>query len=191
IRVFCSAAVILELLSATALARPTAQTTAFTYQGLLKQSGAPLNGSVDLQFRLFDAAGAGNLVGAMIPVNGVSVTNGTFTTSLDFGALALDGSERWLEIAVASPANLGAGPFTTLTPRQQLASAPYAAYALNAALPATYGNSVNFTNAANAFAGSGAGLTALNASNMSTGTVAAARLSGTYNIGITGNAATA
>ena len=33
--------------------------TSFTYQGLLKQSGAPVNGLVDLQFTLFDGPNAG------------------------------------------------------------------------------------------------------------------------------------
>jgi hypothetical protein len=31
----------------------TPLTTAFTYQGLLKQNGVPANGEVDLKFRLF------------------------------------------------------------------------------------------------------------------------------------------
>src|SRR5207248_11297434 len=39
--------------------------------------------------------------------------------------------------------------------------------------------------------GNGSGLTSLNASNLSTGTVGVGRLSGTYNINISGNAATA
>ncbi len=53
---------------------------------------------------------------------------------------------------------------------------------LNGALPSaslsgTYGNAVSLNNAGNIFGGSGAGLTSLNASSLSSGTVADARLS--------------
>ncbi len=203
--------VALSLPARTAIARPTAQTAAITYQGLLKTGGSPLNGSVDLQFRLFDAAGAGNQVGSTLAANAVTVVNGAFTSSLDFGALAFNGEERWLEIAVASPAGGGIGPFTTLSPRQPLTSAPYAAYALgvngatitslnasniasgtinNARTTATDSNAANRivlrdasgnfsagTISATLFSGSGAGLTGLSATNMSSGTLADARLS--------------
>lgn len=180
------ASVVIGLVAAAAVARPSVQTTAFTYQGVLRQSGAPMNGSVDLQFRLFDAAGGGTQVGATIPINAVSVTDGLIAQTLDFGALALNGEERWIEIAVAAPANGGTGPFTTLAPRQKISSTPYAAFALNALLPATYGGAVNFANAANAFtgthSGNGSALTSLNPANLS---------SGTAGISISGNAASA
>ncbi len=164
-------------------ARPTSQTAAITYQGLLKSAGGAVNGSVDLQFKLFDAAAAGNQVGSTLASNAVVVVDGVFTSSLDFGALAYNGEERWLEISVASPAGGGIGPFTTLSPRQKLASAPYAAFALNALLPATYGHAVNFSNAGNAFngvfTGSGFGLTSLNPLALS-GLIDSSNIGGTY-----------
>ena len=40
-------------------ARPVALATAFTYQGQLKSSGAPLNGTADFQVALFNAPTAG------------------------------------------------------------------------------------------------------------------------------------
>lgn len=63
----------------------------------------------------------------------------------------------------------------------------------NAAKIATASGGVTITGTATAttFSGSGSGLTGLNASNISTGTLALARLSGTYAIDISGNAATA
>lgn len=160
-------------------ARPTSQAAAFTYQGVLKQSGSPINGSVDLQFKLFDAPNAGTQIGSTLAANAVALTNGVFASSLDFGSLAFNGEERWLEIAVDDTPGGGAGPFITLAPRQRVASAPYAAYALNAALAGTYANAVNLSNAANAFVGNGAGLTSLNASNIASGTIANARTTGT------------
>ena len=46
----------------------------FTYQGVLKSSGAPYNGTADLRFTLFDAPSGGSVMGAPIPVNAVQVT---------------------------------------------------------------------------------------------------------------------
>ncbi|HEX5692770.1 MAG TPA: hypothetical protein VFX76_22310, partial [Roseiflexaceae bacterium] len=162
----------------TASASAAQQNAAFTYQGVLKNGATVANGNFDLQFKLFDAAAAGSQIGSTIIQAPVTVTDGLFQTSLDFGALALSGDERWLEIAVGA-ANNGNGPFTTLTPRQKLASTPYAAYALNAALGGSYANAVNFGNAGNTFAGDGAGLTNLNAAAISSGVIGNARTSGT------------
>jgi len=108
--------------------------TGFTYQGRLKSAGAPLTGTADFQFSLWDAAGTGspptggNQVGATQAVNSVAVTGGLFTVQLngggEFGANALNGDARWLQIAVRSPA--GSGSYTILAPRQSLTATPYA-----------------------------------------------------------------
>ncbi len=104
--------------------------TGFTYQGQLKQAGVPLNATADFQFSLWDDAGSGdpptdgNQVRSTLDVTAVNVTNGLFTTELDFGVGAFDGRARWLQIAVRSPA--GGGTFTALAPRQALTAAPYA-----------------------------------------------------------------
>ena len=98
--------------------------TAFTYQGVLDQSGSPVNATADFQFSLFDAATAGNLVAGPVSVNNVNVADGLFTVSIDFGATAFNGQACWLSIAVRSPA--GGGAFTILSTRQKLTAAPYA-----------------------------------------------------------------
>ena len=97
--------------------------TGFTYQGLLEQSGAPVNGTADFEFWLFDAPTGGALVGAL-PRSGISIVDGTFTVNLDFGSAAFNSDARWLEILMRSPA--GTGNFVTLTPRQRVTPAPYA-----------------------------------------------------------------
>jgi len=115
--------------------------TAFTYQGQLKQSGAPLDGTADFQFTLWDAAGSGNpptggiQVGGVQAINALPVTSGLFTTVAlngagEFGANAFIGNARWVQVAVRSPA--GGGLFTTLAPRQPLTATPHALFALNA-----------------------------------------------------------
>ncbi len=98
--------------------------TAFTYQGRLTQSGGPVNGTCDIEFRLFDDAAAGAQIGSTQTKTNVTVTNGVFTVALDFGATAFNGDARWLAISVRCPA--GSGSYTALSPRQPLTPAPYA-----------------------------------------------------------------
>lgn len=108
----------------------SAQPTAFTYQGQLNVGGNPANASYDMQFKLFDALTAGTQIGSTATLTNVTVTNGVFTVTLDFGAAAFPGANRWLEISVRLA---GSGTYTTLTPRQPLTSTPYAIKSLNAA----------------------------------------------------------
>jgi len=89
---------LLSLLSGIVTAAPLG--TAFTYQGKLTDGGAPANGNYDLKFTLFDAATNGNQVGVTLTNVAIAVSNGLFTTTLDFGADAFSGDTRWLEIGV-------------------------------------------------------------------------------------------
>ena len=104
-----------------------AQGTAFTYQGVLSQGGAASNGSHDLTFTLYDAADGGETVGPSNLVNDLTLTNGLFTVTLNFGAGTFDGSGRWLQIA-ARPGD-STGAYTNLSPRQPVTATPYAVYA--------------------------------------------------------------
>lgn len=109
-----------------------AQTTEFTYQGSLINSGIPATGNFDFEFALYDALTNGTQAGTTLTRSSVAVTGGTFAVSLDFGASGFPGASRYLEIRVR-PA--GAGGFTTLAPRSQLKSAPYAIRALTVTGP--------------------------------------------------------
>ncbi len=103
----------------------------FTYQGYLEDGSGPVNGTCDFQFSLFDAETDGTQIGGTLN-HTASVNSGYFTvTSLDFGAGAFNGEERYLEIAVRCPS--GAGSYTVLSPRQMVAPTPYAL-----ALPGLY-----------------------------------------------------
>jgi hypothetical protein len=110
-----------------------AQSTAFTYHGRLNNNGAPVTGTHDMQFSIFDAEAGNGLVAGPLPANAVGVTNGLFTARIDFGAGVFTGPPRWLEISVR-PA--GVGNFTTLSPRQELTSSPYAIRAQSAGIAA-------------------------------------------------------
>ncbi len=98
--------------------------TAFTYQGRLTNSSGAVNGTCDLEFKLYDDAAAGTQIGSTQTKTNVTVTNGVFTVALDFGVSAFNGDARWLAISVRCPA--GSGSYTPLTPRQPLTPAPYA-----------------------------------------------------------------
>ena len=118
-----------------------AQGTAFTYQGRLNDGVSPANGSYDLRFAVYDAAGAGTPQGNLLTNTATGVTNGLFTVTLDFGAGPFsNGAPRWLDIAARTN---NAGPFTQMNPRQPLTATPYAIYAGGAATVAanSVGNS--------------------------------------------------
>ena len=104
--------------------------TAFTYQGYLSGSGAAASGNFDLLFSLYDAANNGNQVGPTLTNLDVTVNNGLFLVTLDFGNV-FNGSARWLALGVRTNGSASGG-FTALTPLQSLAPAPYALYATNA-----------------------------------------------------------
>jgi hypothetical protein len=92
-----------------------AQLSAFTCQGVLSQGGQPANGAFDMQFLLFDAASSGGQIGSTATNVPVTIADGLFNVSLDFGAGAFEGSARWLEIRLRAQGS--SDPFTTLTPR--------------------------------------------------------------------------
>ena len=174
-----------------------AQGTAFNYQGRLNDAGAPGNAAYDFRFTLYDAATNGQAVGVPLTNAAVVVSNGLFNVTLDFGPDIFAGNNYWLDLGVRAA---GVTNFTALAPRQPLLPVPYAMFATTASnllgplaatqisgpLPSaqiagTYSSPVNFTNGTNTFAGTFAGnagtLTNLNASQLTSGTVADARLS--------------
>src|SRR5271155_433141 len=104
-----------------------AQSTAFTYQGVLTDGGNSANGSYDLEFYLRDALTAGNAIGTTNTLPLVPVTNGLFTVSLDFGSNIFTGTNYWLEIGVRTNGSIT--DYSILAPRQALSAVPYALYA--------------------------------------------------------------
>ncbi len=96
--------------------------TAFTYQGQLMDGGNPANGTYDFSFSLFTTSTGGTKSLTVYKEN-LAVTDGLFTTQLDFGGVYV-GSWRWLEIGIRPGTSKGS--YTTLTPRQELTPAPIA-----------------------------------------------------------------
>src|ERR1017187_5836817 len=116
----------LALLSAlnVQLSTAFAQGTVFSYQGRLYDGANPANGRYDLRFNLYDALSAGSLVAGPLTNAPVTVSNGLFTVTLDFGADVFTGPARWLEIGARS--NGVAVAYINLSPRQPLTPTPYA-----------------------------------------------------------------
>src|SRR5262245_27253726 len=109
---------------AAAAAAQTPAGDAFTYQGELKSSGQLASGQFDFQFTLFDGPTiAAAQIGQVVTRAGVSVSQGRFSTRLDFGAAAFNSDQRFMAISVR-PA--GSGAYTILSPRQEMTPAPYA-----------------------------------------------------------------
>jgi len=161
--------------------------TTFSYQGLLKINGVPYTGNCDVQFGLWNGfPGSGGIlittVAALPAVT--SVTNGLFTTYVDFGN-QFTGDYRNIEPQVRCPT--GSGTYQSLG-NQVIYPTPYALglragatitgtaatalTAISAAPQGTglYGEADNGTNAWGVAGYSGSGIGVLAASDDNAGT---------------------
>ena len=138
------------------------QSTAFTYQGKLNDNGSPANGIYDLRFAVYDAVTNGLSQGVVTNAP-TTVSNGLFTVQLDFGSGVFNGAARWLEIGVRTNGDVGV--YSSLSPRRQVTSAPYAIQASNAVAALTASNAIT-ANSAGQLTGT------LSASNISNGLIA-------------------
>ena len=66
-------ATLLAAASLTLSAYAQQSSTAFTYQGFLRDNGQPANGTYDLRFALYDALSGGNQIGSIVIVEDVIV----------------------------------------------------------------------------------------------------------------------
>lgn len=121
-------AIVLSILIIISACAISAQSTAFTFQGFLKDGAAAANGNYDFEFRLFTAVSGGSQTGSTITKSGIFVENGVFSASLDFGSPQFPGADRFIEIRVKTSGGAG---FSTLSPRQQIGSSPYSVLSLN------------------------------------------------------------
>jgi hypothetical protein len=72
----------------------------FTYQGLLREDGAPVSGTRDMVFHLFSDDACTNPVGLDISRPGVEVNNGLFSVDLSVGHTYINGQGLWLGIQI-------------------------------------------------------------------------------------------
>ena len=123
--------------------------TSFTYQGRLTTAGGnlPAQGDFDLRFTLYTSPIGGTSTN-LLTITNLTVSDGLFTTTLDFGPAVFDGRPYWMEIEVrpVQTTNFGA----PLLPRQQIIGAPYALYAVNAGVADSAGSALTAAIATNA-----------------------------------------
>lgn len=107
----------------------------FTYQGRVLLNGSPVTGSIDVEIEPFDAPSGGTPFSNAVTVLDVPVAEGVFTVTVAFDDV-LSAGDVYLELRVKDASN--DGPFTTLSPRQQVTPAPIAAFSLaTSGLPAS------------------------------------------------------
>ena len=94
----------------------------FTYQGQLKVSGNPYDGTCDFSFSIYDAATSGSLVGGPYYTTNITVTKGLFSAPISYQNW---GPQRWIGIGVSCP-HSGSPSYQALSPRQKITAAPYA-----------------------------------------------------------------
>ena len=96
--------------------------TPFVYEGKL----GTVTASYDLQFRLYNAATNGGLIGTGNPNTrlGIALTKGAYAVQLNFGPAAFDGSARWLEVRYKAAGQNVA--YRVQAPRQAIVAVPYA-----------------------------------------------------------------
>lgn len=189
-----------------------------SYQGFLvdangvplgtSESGAPQPANYDVIFRVYNASSGGSLLWAEEQT--ITVDNGYFSVVLGEGAVSgsdprpdlstvftgIGADERFIGVSVRFTAG---GEFSDILPRLRLLTSPYSFLASQAravvnpdgqSLLTAEGGQVTIAGslAATHVAGNGASLTNLNASQVSSGTIADARLPG--NLARLGNAQT-
>lgn len=149
-----------------------------TYQGDLKDDDQPADGVYDIRFDLYDASENGNVIGTNC-VNNVLVTQGRFTAVLNYGA-AFDGSPRYIEISLRPDTGLPCSDPSGLVPlagRQRLTFTPMALFAQDAQNALSAANATQLNGQAASFY--------TNATNLSSGTIPSARLTGFYGSALT------
>ncbi len=163
--------------------------SAFTYQGELRSGNQPYVGPCDVRVSLWTDPFAGSSIG--LPITFLATTDdlGRFTITPDFGVVL--GAPTWLKIEVRTPNDpTDSAPYIVLSPRQVISAAPMARKAEEANIAGTASIAVLANNALNLNSQPASFYT--NASNLSSGTLNSARLSGTYSNALTlSNAANA
>ncbi len=125
------------LLATLGLTAQTLTAEPVTYQGSLRDGGAPATGDYDLRFRLYDASVGGAQTGPQLEFASTAIQGGLFTLQLDFGDV-FDETPLFLEIDVRQ----GADPYTTLASRQPVTPAPVAQYALSGSISGITGGAI-------------------------------------------------
>jgi Phage Tail Collar Domain len=123
-RIFIAVIALAGLMAGIAAATPVS--TGINYQGRLTDSaGIPLTGTYTVTFGLYDVSSGGAPLAT--EVQSVQVSQGIFSTTLNFNPGLINGQALWLGIQVNTDPEM--------LPRQPFQPVPYALYALNPTVP--------------------------------------------------------
>jgi hypothetical protein len=106
------------IVAALGMGAALAHADSFTYHGTLQDAGRPANGRYDIQLTLYSKQSGGTVLAGPVTLSGVTVSNGNFSTNVDFGQSTAMTSEGWVGVKV-SPA--GNNSFVALTDRSPVA----------------------------------------------------------------------
>jgi hypothetical protein len=107
------------LAAAMGMGASLAHADTFTYHGSLQDAGKAANGTYDLQLTLYSAQTGGSVIAGPVSLYGVTVKEGNFVTTVDFGLMTTLTSQGWVDVKV-KPANAGA--FISLDNRSPVAA---------------------------------------------------------------------
>ena len=79
-----------------------AHADSFTYHGTLQDAGRPANGRYDIQLTLYSKQSGGSVLAGPITLYGVNVSDGNFSTNVDFGPMAPMTSQGWVDVKVST-----------------------------------------------------------------------------------------
>ena len=128
-----------SVVSVSAVAQSPVDSDSFFYQGVLRVDGELLEGTLDVQFHVYDSddLNLGTDLG-FHSIEGVSISNGIVNAKLAFEPGLFDGSSRWLEVWVKEPT---AASYTVIEPMIEIVAVPYALAAKTVASVAFDGDS--------------------------------------------------
>ncbi len=143
IRPLTAAAIIAASSIAATSASAQFYSDSFTYQGSLSENGAPANGFYDITFLVYDdELGGAPITNGTVTVTNVQVTDGLFSTEVDFGVFGdifNTFTPRWIELRVSESGQPGT---TILEPRQKLTPATLANFSLQSGYAVSSGTSL-------------------------------------------------
>lgn len=108
---------------ATASAQTLQQPTSFVYQGTLLDDGSAVTGEARLTITLWDAQVNGSQISMIENRPDVDVVDGQFAVDIDFGSLAFNGTDAWLQIEIVQ---IDGGFVDVILPRQRISATPMA-----------------------------------------------------------------
>ena len=125
------------LAAALGMGAALAHAESFNYHGTLQDAGRAANGTYDIELTLYSKQTGGSLLAGPVTVFGVPVTNGSFSTRVDFGQTTPTTAQSWVDVRVRTAGDNSFVALDTRSPVEPEGGCP-GSWTLdgNAAIPA-------------------------------------------------------